>query len=85
MTVAGQTVTFTQAANSCSYSVTPTSVSVRVNRATQRLSVTSGTSCSWTAASSVAWITITSGAAVPESVVSTTPSRQTPASRERAL
>jgi hypothetical protein len=61
MTVAGQTVTFTQAANSCSYSVTPTSVSVAAIGGPSAVSVTSGTSCSWTAVSHVAWITITSG------------------------
>jgi hypothetical protein len=62
MTVAGQTVTFTQAANSCTYSVTPTSVSVAATGGASALSVSSGTSCSWTATSNVAWITITSGA-----------------------
>jgi Putative binding domain, N-terminal/Viral BACON domain len=62
MTVAGQTVTFTQAASSCTYSVTPTSVSVAAIGGPSALSVSSGTSCSWTAVSNVAWITITSGA-----------------------
>jgi hypothetical protein len=59
--VAGVTVTFTQAVGSCVYSVTPTSVSVGAIGSTSALSVTSGTSCSWTAVSNVAWITITSG------------------------
>jgi len=61
MTVAGQTVTFTQAASSCSYSVTPTSVNVASVGGPSAVSVTSGTSCSWSAVSNVAWITITSG------------------------
>ena len=60
--VAGVTVAFTQAVGSCVYSVTPTSVSVGAIGSTSALSVTSGTSCSWTAVSNVAWITITSGA-----------------------
>jgi hypothetical protein len=60
MTVAGQTVTFTQAASSCSYSVTPTSVSVATNGGANAVSVTSGTQCSWTAVSNVAWVTVTS-------------------------
>ena len=59
--VAGVTVTFTQAVGSCAYSVTPTSVSVGAIGSTSALSVTSGTSCSWTAVSNVAWITITGG------------------------
>jgi hypothetical protein len=62
MTVAGQMVTFTQAASSCSYTVTPTSVSVPSTGSTSALSVSTGTSCSWTAVSNVNWITITSGA-----------------------
>jgi len=60
MTVAGQTVTFTQAASSCSYSVTPLSVNVGTNGGSSSLSVTAGTQCSWTAVSNVAWITVTS-------------------------
>jgi hypothetical protein len=62
VTVAGQAVTFTQAANSCVYTVTPTSVSAPSTGSTSALSVSTGTSCSWTAVSSVGWITITSGA-----------------------
>src|SRR5205809_515891 len=38
-----------------------TSVSVGAIGSTSALSVTSGTSCSWTAVSNAAWITITSG------------------------
>lgn len=60
--VGGVTVPFTQAANSCTYSVTPTSFNVGAIGATTALSVTSGASCSWTAVSNVSWITITSGA-----------------------
>jgi BACON domain-containing protein/all-beta uncharacterized protein len=60
--VGGVTVTFTQAGSSCTYSVTPTSFSVPATGTTSALSVTSGTSCSWTAVSNVPWITITSGA-----------------------
>jgi hypothetical protein len=62
MVVAGKTVTFTQAVSSCVYSVTPTSVTVMAIGGPSALSVTTGTSCSWTATSNVGWITITSGA-----------------------
>ena len=62
LTVAGQTVTVTQAAASCVYTVTPTSVSAPSTGNTFSLSVTSGTSCSWTAVSNVSWITVTAGA-----------------------
>jgi hypothetical protein len=60
--VGGVTVTFTQAANSCVYTVTPTSFTVPALGTTSALSVSSGTSCSWTAVSNVTWITVTSGA-----------------------
>jgi all-beta uncharacterized protein len=56
------TVTVNQAANSCAYTVTPTSFNVPMNGTTSALSVSSGTSCAWTAVSNVSWITITSGA-----------------------
>jgi Putative binding domain, N-terminal/Viral BACON domain len=62
MVVAGKTVTFTQAVSSCVYSVTPTSVTVAAIGGPSAVSVTTGTSCSWTATSNVAWITVTSGA-----------------------
>lgn len=55
------TVTFNQAANSCVYTVTPTSFTVPSQGTTSGLSVSSGTSCPWTAVSNVSWITITSG------------------------
>lgn len=60
--VANQTVAFTQAVSSCVYSVTPTSVTVVPTGSTSALSVTSGTSCSWTSTSNVIWITVTGGA-----------------------
>jgi hypothetical protein len=62
LTVAGQTVTITQAANSCVYTLGTTTASVPSTANTGSLSVTTGTSCSWTAASNVSWITITGGA-----------------------
>jgi hypothetical protein len=62
ITVAGQTVTLTQAANSCSYTVTPTTFTVPTNGGAATMSVTSGTSCSWSATTTTSWITITAGA-----------------------
>jgi hypothetical protein len=61
LTVAGRTVTITQAAASCSYSVSPTSVSVASSGSNGSIAVTTGSSCAWTATSPVSWITITSG------------------------
>ncbi len=62
LTIAGHAVTFTQGVGSCVYTVTPTSVSVPSIGSTSALSVTTGTSCAWTATSAVTWITVTSGA-----------------------
>ena len=81
LTVAGHTVTFTQAANSCVYTVTPTSFTVPPNGNIFTLSVTSGTTCSWTATTTDTWITITAGStgsgigAVSFTVPATTASR----------
>ena len=63
MAVAGKTVTVNQAASSCVYSVSPTSSSVPLSGfINASVAVTTGSSCAWTATSSVDWITITSGA-----------------------
>lgn len=64
MTVAGVTVTFTQAAASCVYTVTPTSVTVAPIGSTSALAVSTGSSCSWTATSNATWITVTSATGV---------------------
>jgi all-beta uncharacterized protein len=64
LTVAGQTVTITQAANSCTYSVSPTTASAPSTGSNASVSVTTGSSCAWTATSAVGWITITSGASM---------------------
>jgi len=56
------TVTVNQAASSCVYTGTPTGFTVPTTGTTSALSVSSGTSCAWTAVSNVGWVTITSGA-----------------------
>ena len=61
MTVGGQTVTVTQSANSCTYSVSPTSVTAPMTGLNSSVSVTTGSGCAWTATSAVTWITVTSG------------------------
>jgi len=62
LTVAGQTVTVTQAAAACNYTVSPTSASPGSAGGAASVSVTAQSGCAWTAASNAAWITITSGA-----------------------
>jgi hypothetical protein len=57
--VAGQTITVTQAASSCTYTVTPTSFSIDALSTSRTLSVTTGTQCTWGAATTDTWITVT--------------------------
>jgi hypothetical protein len=61
VTIAGYTVTVTQAANSCSYMLAPSSLSVPASESAQSVNVSTGTACTWTAVPSVEWITITGG------------------------
>ena len=48
----------------CTYSVSPLSVSALSTGFSGSISVSTGSSCAWTATSSVAWITVTSGASM---------------------
>ncbi len=65
LTVAGATVTVTQAAaapTACAFSVSPDAESVGANGGDSTVRVTaSASSCAWTAASSVPWISVASG------------------------
>jgi hypothetical protein len=61
LTIGGQTFNISQAA-ACTFTISPTSLSVTSGARTGTVSVTSQTGCAWTAASSVSWITVTSGA-----------------------
>lgn len=62
LAIAGQAFTVTQAAGTCSYTLSPTSAAVTSPATTGSVSVTAGAGCNWTATSGVSWITITSGA-----------------------
>jgi pseudomonalisin len=61
LTIAGQTFTVTQAAQACSYSLAPQSVSLPAAGGTGSFTVTSPAGCTWTAAPQVLWISVTSG------------------------
>jgi hypothetical protein len=64
LTIAGQVVTITQTALSCSYAVSPTSASSGASGgAGTQITVTTTAGCSWTAASNVNWLSIVTGAA----------------------
>ena len=62
VTIGGQTLTVNQAA-SCSYSISPSSASMRPDGGNgPAVTVTATAGCSWTAVSDDAWITVTAGA-----------------------
>lgn len=61
LTIAGQTFSISQAAG-CTFTISPTSLSVTSGNRTGTVSVTAGTACAWTASSAASWITVTSGA-----------------------
>jgi hypothetical protein len=62
LTIAGQTVSVTQQAGSCTFNVTPTSFSVDPVSGTRTLSIVTGTSCNWSSTTQETWISVTSGA-----------------------
>jgi hypothetical protein len=64
VTIASQTFTVTQRTGvaSCSYSISPTNQSVGSGATTGTVAVTTASGCTWTAASSAPWLTVTQGA-----------------------
>jgi hypothetical protein len=64
-------VTFT-VPNACTYTITPLNASFSASGGTGNVSVTTQTSCSWTAASSVPWIIVNSSSVVGSGTVSYT-------------
>ena len=59
LTIAGQTVTVSQAAVACSFTVAPMTVSAPASGANGTLSVTTTSGCSWSSFSSTPWVTVT--------------------------
>jgi Putative binding domain, N-terminal len=64
LTIAGQTVTVTQAAAppACTYAIGATSQSLPAAGGSGLVSVTTASGCAWTAVSNAMWLTITAGA-----------------------
>jgi len=62
LTIAGHQVTITEAGLSCTYTVSPTTVSIGATGGTGTpIGVTAAAGCTWTAASGVSWITLLTG------------------------
>ena len=62
LTIAGQTFNVSQSGLTCTYTVTPTNAPAPNTAGTGSVSVVAATGCNWQASSSVAWLTVTSGA-----------------------
>ena len=60
VTVAGQTVTVTQGAAPCTYTVTPTSIAAPNTQSSSFVDITTAAGCVWAATTNVTWVTITS-------------------------
>ena len=62
VTIAGQTVTVTQAAAPCNYTLSATALSTANTGGSGAVNVVSTSECQWTAVSGAAWITVSGGA-----------------------
>ena len=57
LTVAGASVSVSQAAAACTYGVSPTSASFTSSGGTVNVSITTGSTCSWSVSNSTGWVT----------------------------
>ncbi len=62
LTIAGKTLTVTQPAAPCAYTVSPSTITLGASGGNPPVSVITGTACGWTATSAASWVTVTSGA-----------------------
>jgi hypothetical protein len=74
--IAGRTLAVTQAANSCTYVLTPTNRTIGGEGGTGTITVGTASGCSWIAASSQSWISV-SGSGTASGSVSYTVSANT--------
>jgi hypothetical protein len=58
--IAGQTVTLTQTAAACTFTISPTTQAIGQAGGPATVSLTTTSACAWTAASGVNWIAVTS-------------------------
>ena len=86
MSVAGETVSVSQPAAACSYTVSPSTVNATASGGAASVSLDTAPACGWTATSGVPWVTITSAASgAGPAVVSFTVAGNPGASREGTL
>ena len=86
MTIAGNTFTVTQAANTaCQYTISPTTQSVRPGGGTATVTLTTGANCFWTATTTVGWMTLSMSGSGPRSIDFTVAPNTTGSSRTGTL
>jgi hypothetical protein len=61
LTVAGRTIAVTQGPAACTFTVTPTDISISKDGGTATVGVETGPGCSWTVQNSLNWVTVTAG------------------------
>ena len=62
LTIGGQTFTVNQSAGTCTFSISPLGQTVAAGGAGGSATVTTASTCEWTAASNASWISLTAGA-----------------------
>ena len=58
VTIAGRTLTVTQSAAPCSYTVTPASISAPINGSSGLFTVVTTSTCTWTITGAPSWMTV---------------------------
>jgi hypothetical protein len=72
MSVAGKTISVTQAALTCSYAVSPTSLTFVADGSSASVTVTTSSGCGWTTAAVPSWMTATPTSQTGSGVVTLT-------------
>jgi peptidyl-Asp metalloendopeptidase len=85
LTVAGRAVSLSQAALTCSYSVSPTALTFASGGNTTSVSVSTSPGCTWTASSGAGWITLGSSGGSGSGSVAATAAANAGTSRSTSL
>ena len=85
LTIAGRTFTVSQSAPPCSYTVTPSSVSLPASGGTGTVSVSTQSGCTWSSATLTSWITVSGSGTASGSVTYTVAANTSSTSRTGAI
>ena len=70
LTVAGRTVTVSQSANACSFSLSPTSRTVHAGASTNTVQLSATSGCAWTVSANVSWLSASSSSGIGSRLIS---------------